>query len=402
MTVELATPGPEPDQDQEPPPVPPAAPLSVGAIVRDLRLALGWSQSRLAAELGAVSGRDSVTRELVSRWEHGKRRPGPFWLPHIAAALQTPVTALEQAERMERQPFLTETASAAMAPLIASDLISHGFAAALGARRTPEAWRARLAAYGRDYMTRGADEIRQRLAADFVVLQQQLDQPSMWDTAARLMTLYGKTFPGAAGARAVGWYRVAAAAADRGGSRATRAWVRGRAAIALGYEGVSPRVADMFADQALAIEDRPSPGQLSAVMGKAHAAAVRGDRRAALDWLAEGRRIFDVAGSDDGDPSDYAVPWWRMNVFTSLLGARLGDERLAAAAHDTAVAALPPGVPRFRTHLDLHRGLVLARAGDRAGGSAHARAALARLPPDRHSLTLRMLLAEIEQAPAVA
>lgn len=297
---------------------------------------------------------------------------------------------------MERRVFLTDVASAAIAPLVASDLISHGFAAALGQRPSPDAWAAKLSSYGHDYMTAGADEIRQRLAADFVVLQQQLDSPVMWDTAARLMTLYGKTFPGADGARAVGWYRVAATAADRGGNPATRVWVRGRAAIALGYEGASLPLADTFADQALAVDARPSLGTLNALMGKAHVAAMRGDRDTALRLLTASRLVFDVAGSEDSDPSDYAVPWWRMNVFTSLLAARLGDERLAVEAQDAAIASLPSTVPRFRTHLQMHKGLMLARSGDRAGGSAYARAALAELPPEKHSLTLRMLLAEIE------
>ena len=80
----------------------------------------------------------------------------------------------------------------------------------------------------------------------------------------------------------------------------------------------------------------------------------------------------------------------------SLLAARLGDERLASTAYDAATAALPPSLPRFRTHLDMHRGLMQARVGDRAGGVAYAREALGKLPPDKHSLTLRMLLAEIE------
>jgi hypothetical protein len=43
---------------------------------------------------------------------------------------------------------------------------------------------------------------------------------------------------------------------------------------------------------------------------------------------------------------------------------------------------------------------MLARAGDQAGGAAYARAALDRLPPERHSLTLRLLLAEIEGGPS--
>jgi hypothetical protein len=87
-----------------------------------------------------------------------------------------------------------------------------------------------------------------------------------------------------------------------------------------------------------------------------------------------------------------------MNVFISLLGARLGDEQLALGAQDAAAAALPASLVRFRTHLELHQGLMLARAGDHAGGIAHSRAALARLPSDKHSLTLRLLMTEIERA----
>ena len=56
----------------------------------------------------------------------------------------------------------------------------------------------------------------------------------------------------------------------------------------------------------------------------------------------------------------------------------------------------PWSLPRFRTHLEMHRGLMLVRAGDRDGGMSYAREALEALPPEKHSLTLRMLMSEIE------
>jgi len=40
--------------------------------------------------------------------------------------------------------------------------------------------------------------------------------------------------------------------------------------------------------------------------------------------------------------------------------------------------------------------LMLVRAGDRDGGTSYAREALDALPPEKHSLTLRMLMSEIE------
>jgi transcriptional regulator with XRE-family HTH domain len=369
--------------------------VGLGELIRDLRLAHGWSQGRLVAALEAASG-VRLGREYVSRWEHGKRSPRQFWLRHLATVLQVPLTVLEEGGRVDRRTFITDVAAGAVAPIVASDLIGHGFSAALRARPSGEVWQGKLADYGRDYMTAGAAEVQRRLAADLVVLQQQLDTPVMWDVAARLMVLYGKTFPGSDGAKAAHWYRMAAVAADRGGDRRTRVWARGRAAIALGYEGAALPVARMFADQALALDPAPSLGRLNAIMGKAHAAAVSGDSRTARDLLAQGHRVFDAAGSGDGEESDYAVPWWRMNVFTSLLAARLGDERLAVQAQDAAAASLPATMPRFATHLELHRGLMLARAGGQAGGAAYARAAMAALPPEKNSLTLRLLLAEIE------
>jgi len=231
---------------------------------------------------------------------------------------------------------------------------------------------------------------------DLLRLQQQLEQRGLWGVAARLMTLYGKTIPGADGAKAIGWYRMAAIAADRSGDIDTRVWVRGRAAIALGYEGASLPVADLFAEQALAISDEPSLGRLNALMGRAHSAAIRGDRTTALRLLEDGRRVFDEVGSYE-QTSDYAVPEWRMGVFVSLLGARLGEERTALDAQDSAVRTLPESLPRFRTHLELHRGLMMVRAGDRPGGVAYAQHAMDALPREKHSLTLRLLMREIQR-----
>lgn len=132
-------------------------------------------------------------------------------------------------------------------------------------------------------------------------------------------------------------------------------------------------------------------------MAKAHVATTfRKDTRTALQLLARSQRVFDVVGSYD-QMSDFAVPEWRIAVFSSLLLARLGEERSALDAQDVAVRNLPDSLPRFATHIELHRGLMLARSGDRPEGVDYARAALAKLPLERHSLTLRVLLAEIER-----
>ncbi|MGW5385632.1 DNA-binding protein [Nocardia sp. NPDC003963] len=138
---------------------------------------------------------------------------------------------------------------------------------------------------------------------------------------------------------------------------------------------------------------------MNAIYGKAHAAAIAGDVDAARALDTEARRVFDRAGSGDQEASDYAVPYWRLGGFRSLLRARLGDESDAVAAQDEARRLLPPTLPRFATHLEMHRGLMLVRAGDREGGISCASAALDALPPEKHSLTLRMLMAEITGSP---
>ncbi len=368
--------------------------VTLSCLIRELRESLCWSQSRLATELCKVANHDSVTRETISRWESGKRVPGPWWLRHLATVLQVPSEILEKA-RVDRRRFLTDVAGVTIAPLVVSDLIERGFATALHGHPTVDDWAESLDTYGRDYMTSGAAEIQKRLAADLVIIQQQLDTPFLWATAATLATLYAKTFPGSDGTKAATWYRHAVTLADRSGDQDTRVWVRGRAAIALGYEGASLGVADILAGQAITLDERPSLGRLNAVMGQAHVAAIRGDNGTALELLQDGRRVFDAAGSDDAE-SDYAVPWWRFNIFVSLMAARLGEERTAMQAQNEADRALPESLPRFRTHLEMHRGLMLVRAGDRDGGVAYAREALDALPPEKHSLTLRMLMSEIE------
>jgi transcriptional regulator with XRE-family HTH domain len=365
--------------------------MSLGELIRELCTARGWSQSRLAREINEQFG-TALTREYINRWMCSRTQPSSYYLRCLSAVLDVPLQLLE--DQVHRRTFISDVAATAIAPVVASDLLTSGFAARLQGGPSVDAWEEKLARYGTDYMSTGAAEIQRRVAAELVAVQQQLENERLWSVASRLMTLYAKTFPGSDGSKAVHWYRMAAKAADESGDEEARVWVRGRAAIALGYDGASLGVADMLADQAMSISDRPSLGLLNAVMGRAHTAAIRGDKVTALKLLDRGRRVFDSAASYE-QTSDYAVPYWRMNVFASLLLARLGEERGAVEAQDAARAELPSSLPRFATHLELHRGLMLARSGDKSGGVAYAQRALDELPPEKHSLTLRMLMDEI-------
>jgi transcriptional regulator with XRE-family HTH domain len=76
--------------------------VSLGALIRDLRVARGWSQGGLAAKLCDTSGRPSLTREEISRWERGKIIPGPYWIGHLASTLEVSAGLLTEEARIER------------------------------------------------------------------------------------------------------------------------------------------------------------------------------------------------------------------------------------------------------------------------------------------------------------
>ncbi|MFV2101453.1 helix-turn-helix domain-containing protein [Micromonospora sp. LOL_024] len=67
-------------------PCPPEAMLT-GSMVARLRLARGWSQSRLAAELCAAAGVSTLSRHEISRWERQVRAPGRFWRDWLTEVL---------------------------------------------------------------------------------------------------------------------------------------------------------------------------------------------------------------------------------------------------------------------------------------------------------------------------
>lgn len=364
----------------------------VATAIKELRTRAGMSQTDLAAAVCAHAGRDTVTRETISRWESGKRTPGKFWRPHLAAALNVPDDALEAA-RVDRRRFLMTATGATIAPLVASDLIAAGFDTAEHPR-THTDWETAVDYYGRAYMRDGAPGIRDRLVVDMLGIQQHLTTSWAWSTAAILAVLYAKTLPFGDHDTAVGWYQRSAALADRSGDDPTRVWVRGRAAVALAYEGSDIAVADTLAQQALAISSAPSTGRLTALLGAAHVAARRGDADTAGRLREDAARVFDRIGVDD-TVTDYTVPYWRHSIWVSGAAARTGDQRAATAAQESARAAIPAGYDRFHAHLDMHHGLMLAKAGDKRAGVGHATAALNALPAPQRSATLRRLAAEV-------
>jgi transcriptional regulator with XRE-family HTH domain len=351
----------------------------LGAELRHARLEAGVT-------LASIAARTCYSASHLSNVEAGRRTA----TPDIVLAY---ARALGEAD-VRRRDLL---AAVTIGPIAANELIRNGFTAALaGHRDSADRWRDRVDQYGRDYMEIGADSLQTRLANDLVVMQQQLDSPIMWATAARALTTYGKTTKDPT--EAVGWYDTARVAADRSDDLAVRVWVRGRAAIALAYEGAALPVAQRYADEAIALSDHPSLGRLQALMARAHVAAGRGDTAAAIAADEDAQRVFDHTASPDGEISDAAVPAWRMATFRSMLYARLGLIHPGEKAQSDADRLRPAALTRFATHIELHRALMMAKAGDGPGGLAHARRAWTALPTDRRSQTLSLVLTEVEKA----
>nr|BFE52507.1 hypothetical protein GCM10017745_59340 [Saccharothrix mutabilis subsp. capreolus] len=82
-----------------------------------LRQGRGLTQYDLATRLHAASGNASVTREEVSRWERGKRIPGPYWRTWLSRVLEVPTQELERAAASARRQRQERTRAVGGNPL---------------------------------------------------------------------------------------------------------------------------------------------------------------------------------------------------------------------------------------------------------------------------------------------
>ncbi|QFZ20242.1 helix-turn-helix transcriptional regulator [Saccharothrix syringae] len=78
-------------------------PEPISEVLPRLRRGHGLTQCELAARLLDASGNPSITREEVSRWERGKRIPGPYWRSWLCLVLDAPQHELERAAAFGRR-----------------------------------------------------------------------------------------------------------------------------------------------------------------------------------------------------------------------------------------------------------------------------------------------------------
>ncbi|WP_116245261.1 helix-turn-helix transcriptional regulator [Nocardiopsis sp. FIRDI 009] len=79
------------------------APETFPQMLKRHRKDRGWSQQRLADALCEESGRATVARQDVYRWESGRRAP-KFWRPYIAAVLGVTLEELDRAIAASSEP----------------------------------------------------------------------------------------------------------------------------------------------------------------------------------------------------------------------------------------------------------------------------------------------------------
>ncbi|GAB7037907.1 MULTISPECIES: helix-turn-helix domain-containing protein [Catenuloplanes] len=95
-------------------PPPDARPL--GPLLTALRRGLGWSQDRVAEQLCAASGRHTVTRHEISRWERAERVPSEFWRRWLATVLGADPADLARSAATARRALPGEPGPAAALP----------------------------------------------------------------------------------------------------------------------------------------------------------------------------------------------------------------------------------------------------------------------------------------------
>ncbi|WAL65319.1 helix-turn-helix domain-containing protein [Amycolatopsis cynarae] len=75
----------------------------IGRLIRLARRERGMTQYDLADALVAASGNTSLGRDEVSRWERGKRVPGPYWRGWLSVVLGVAPDRLRACARVAKE-----------------------------------------------------------------------------------------------------------------------------------------------------------------------------------------------------------------------------------------------------------------------------------------------------------
>ncbi|MEU3233176.1 helix-turn-helix domain-containing protein [Nocardiopsis alba] len=303
-------------------------PENFPALLRRLRTGRGWSQARLAEVLCSASGRPTVTRHDVSRWERGKRVPRA-WLPYLAEVFGVPRERLELATVTETGPEPSETLASllppgdALAPLSVRNgrKVGQSTAVDLAAR----AHGLRLA----DDVLAGGDlvgPVFRELDAAVRVLRESTHtdevRRELLRAVAELAQIAGWTASDAADPRTEATYRLGLDAAREAGDGTLAAQLAGSLGYHLVNNGRVPEGAALSV-AAVAEAGPDAPGKTRALFHDRAAWALTqaGDAQAAMRSLGEAHEALE---EDAGDSPDWA--YWVNAAELEVMDARVYTE----------------------------------------------------------------------------
>lgn len=405
---------------------------SLGSLLKRLREALELSQAREAELLCEVSGKSTVTRHEVSRWERGERTPTE-WLPYLARVLQVDLTVLESATQGDRASFshddsieededdvnrrtlLALLGAATTLPFTQQvEAIRGAFNGSLSAPptgRDVDAWERVAFDYAHEVGALPSEQVLPDLLCDFAEINGLIAsapaavRPGLLHCGAQLATLVAIAMTNLGDSRgARRWWRSAARAADESGNHYAAALVRGRQAVFSLYEARPAASILSTAEEAIVVASgKPCAGVASGYAAKAQVLAQLGQRDEAVTALHDLTDVFELLPEQVREDRSSQWGWGlqRLHHVTSHVHTFAGDLEKAARAQDAALRLYPPGNYQGRSQIELHRAGCLVRAGDVSEGVNHLLTTMRALPRQQRNdgLLRRTAVSTLSLAP---
>lgn len=335
-----------------------------GATLRTLREHLGWTQARLAREVG-------YSEAAIGHLETGRRRPADVLAAMLDAALGTsPVLQLEARGELD---MATRRAVLGYAGLVGATLGAFGLAALPDdivstvsrlVHADDDALEVTVTAYERRYLTNRSPKFAHDVTKELAALREIMRNtptPARFRAAARLtQTLALVTADSGDIPAAHGLAQSAINLAVQSGDTAIEACARGRLAARGVYEGWSVRAAREAAHATLAMSPGATLGALEAHAAFVHIAGLTGDYRSGVMAVHD---MNDVAEALPAEADPHGIAPLRAALFGAYIAGKLSpDLGVAERAYDHA-KQLTRGVPAWLADATIYFGMAQVRAG---------------------------------------
>ncbi|MFK4272588.1 helix-turn-helix domain-containing protein [Streptomyces milbemycinicus] len=345
------------------------APDGIGVLLRTRREQAGLTREDAALLMAQALG-EPFDAENFKRWERETRLPTPRWHRSIEAALGIPLEEIvraravsqafrlqrrtarmdgEEAAAVKRRSFITGTLAVAGVGALPEFAEAHeGIDAAL--HSSDAAAIAYLeSVFERNtggYHGREPQTVLSEMHEDLHLLRDVLERPH----TARDRATVVRTAAGLTGLVAIiqhdrgnqqdaqRWFTTAARAASESGDRQMMAWVLARhAMVPLNY-GAPRAAADLAARARRIAGNTPSAAAALAAAVSSRALAATGDRRGALNAVAQARGTIEQLDRTGLADTWFGYPPQKHSVHLSQAFTLLGETKQAYAEQDAALA----------------------------------------------------------------